>query len=421
VFRQAEQRSPTSVEGSGFFAPSICSIQMGEREASLQPPTFIAAGNTRSHHGIIWQENMGKTTAGRRPSRGEKETTDMAIREVALGGLTREQLLEMHYQMALIRRFEDKAAEEYSLGRIGGFLHLYIGQEASGMGIISTLRPEDYVVSSYREHGHAILKGMEPRAVMAELLGKATGCSKGKGGSMHMYSAEHNLIGGQAIVGAQLAIATGLGFAIQYQRENRVAVSLFGDGAVDEGAFHESLNLAALWKLPVVFVCENNQYSMGMAVTKAWSVSSLEPRAAAYGIPYAKVDGMDVLAVREAMLEAVERAREGHGPTLVESNTYRFRGHSQADPAYYRTREEEALWRTGKDPITLFETRLKEEGLISDEIIAEHAQKANEVVEDAAKFAEESPDPDPDSLYEDVMVDPRGAIAWRTKEGSPRD
>jgi pyruvate dehydrogenase E1 component alpha subunit len=345
----------------------------------------------------------------------------MAIREVALGGLTREQLLEMHYQMALIRRFEDKAAEEYSLGRIGGFLHLYIGQEASGMGIISTLRPEDYVVSSYREHGHAILKGMEPRVVMAELLGKATGCSKGKGGSMHMYSAEHNLIGGQAIVGAQLAIATGLGFAIQYQKEVRVAVSLFGDGAVDEGAFHESQNLAALWKLPVVFVCENNQYSMGMAVTKAWSVSSLEPRAAAYGIPYAKVDGMDVLAVREAMLEAVERAREGRGPTLVESVTYRFRGHSQADPAYYRTREEEALWRTGKDPITLFEARLKEEGVITDEVIAEHAQKANEVVEDAAKFAEESPDPDPDSLYEDVMVDPRGAIAWRTKEGSPRD
>ncbi len=223
----------------------------------------------------------------------------MAIREVALGGLTREQLLGMHYQMALIRRFEDKAAEEYSLGRIGGFLHLYIGQEASGMGIISALRPEDYVVSSYREHGHAILKGMEPRAVMAELLGKATGCSKGKGGSMHMYSAEHNLIGGQAIVGAQLAIATGLGFAIQYQDEKRVAVSLFGDGAVDEGAFHESLNLAALWKLPVVYVCENNQYSMGMAVTKAWAVASLEPRAAAYGMPYAKVDGMDVLAVRE--------------------------------------------------------------------------------------------------------------------------
>jgi pyruvate dehydrogenase E1 component alpha subunit len=345
----------------------------------------------------------------------------MAIREITLGGLSREQLIDMHYQMALIRRFEDKAAEEYSLGRIGGFLHLYIGQEASGMGIISALRPEDYVVSSYREHGHAILKGMDPRVVMAELLGKATGCSRGKGGSMHMYSAEHNLIGGQAIVGAQLAIATGLGFAIKYQDEKRVAVSLFGDGAVDEGAFHESLNLAALWKLPVVFVCENNQYSMGMAVTKAWSVSSLEPRAAAYGMPYAKVDGMDVLAVRDVMLEAVERAREGRGPTLVESATYRFRGHSQADPAYYRTREEEALWRATKDPIALFETRLKEEGLITDEIIAEHVQKANEVVEDAAKFAEESPDPSPDSLYEDVMVDPRGAIAWRTKEGSPRD
>jgi pyruvate dehydrogenase E1 component alpha subunit len=345
----------------------------------------------------------------------------MAIRDIALAGLTREQLLEMHYQMALIRRFEEKAGEEYSLGKIGGFLHLYIGQEASGMGIISALRPEDYIVSSYREHGHAILKGMEPRVVMAELLGKATGCSKGKGGSMHMYSAEHNLIGGQAIVGAQLAIATGLGFAIKYQEEERVAVSLFGDGAVDEGAFHESLNLAALWKLPVVFVCENNQYSMGMAVTKAWSVASLEPRAAAYGMPYARVDGMDVLAVRDAMLAAVAHAREGQGPTLVESMTYRFRGHSQADPAYYRTREEEKLWRSSKDPIVLFEARLKDEGIISDEVIAEHVQRANEVVEDAATFAEESPDPDPDTLYEDVMVDPRGAIAWRTKPSSPRE
>jgi pyruvate dehydrogenase E1 component alpha subunit len=345
----------------------------------------------------------------------------MAIRDVTLAGLSRDQLLDMHYKMVLIRRFEEKANEEYKLGKIGGFLHLYIGQEASGMGIFSALRPDDYVSSSYREHGHAILKGLEPRAVMAELFGKATGCSKGKGGSMHMWSDKHALMGGQAIVGAQLPIATGLGFAIQYQGEDRISVALFGDGAVDEGAFHESLNLAAVWKLPVVFICENNQYSMGMAVQKAWSVPSLEPRAAAYGVPYAKVDGMDVLAVRDVVLPAAERARNGKGPTLIESLTYRFRGHSVADPAYYRTREEETAWRTGHDPIALFEEKLKEARMLRDEDIARANEKADAVVEDAATFANESPDPDKDELYDDVMVDNRGAIAWRTKRSTPAE
>jgi pyruvate dehydrogenase E1 component alpha subunit len=345
----------------------------------------------------------------------------MAIRDVAVAGLSRDELLKMHYEMVLIRRFEEKAAEEYTLGKIGGFLHLYIGQEASGMGAISALKPEDYIVSSYREHGHAILKGVDPTVVMAELFGKATGCSKGKGGSMHMYSAEHNLIGGQAIVGAQMPIATGLGFAIQYQGEQRVAVVFFGDGAVDEGAFHEAMNLCALWKLPVIFYCENNQYSMGMAVHKAWSVSSLEPRAAAYGTPYANVDGMDLFQVREAMLQARERAIAGNGPTLIESVTYRFRGHSMADPAYYRTRDEEKQWRTTRDPIALFEQTLKERQMINDDEIQAHNDQADTVVAEAARFAEESPFPSEDELYEDVMVDPRGAIAWRTKPSTPRE
>lgn len=345
----------------------------------------------------------------------------MAIRDVTLAGLSREQLLGMHEQMVLIRRFEEKAAEEYTLGKIGGFLHLYIGQEASGMGAISALRREDYVVSSYREHGHAILKGVDPKVVMAELFGKATGCSKGKGGSMHMYSAEVNLIGGQAIVGAQLPIATGLGLAIQYQGERRVAAAFFGDGAADEGAFHEALNLSALWKLPVVFYCENNQYSMGMAVTKAWSVPSLEPRAAAYGMPYLKVDGMDLFAVRDAMLQAVERARAGGGPTLIESITYRFRGHSMADPAAYRTRDEEQQWRTTRDPITLLEGKLKDAGLMRDEDIKAANDKADALVEECARFAEESPLPTEDDLYADVTADGRGAIAWRTKPSTPRE
>lgn len=354
------------------------------------------------------------------PGREETGNT-MAIRNVTLAGLDREQLLHMHYQMVLIRRFEEKAAEEYTLGKIGGFLHLYIGQEASGVGALGALRPGDYVASSYREHGHAILKGIDPKAVMAELFGKVTGTSKGRGGSMHMYSKEHRLIGGQAIVGAQLAIGTGLGFACQYQNTSDIAVVMFGDGAVDEGAFHESLNLASLWKLPVVYYCENNQYSMGMAVTKAWAVSSLEPRAAAYGMAYERVDGMDLLAVRETMLRAAERARKGEGPTLIESVTYRFRGHSMSDPAYYRTRDEEARWRSSRDPIALFEAKLKENDIISDEDINKAIERADAEVEAAAQFAEESPIPDEDDLYADVLADGTGAIAWRTKPSTPRD
>src|SRR5438105_10462271 len=284
----------------------------------------------------------------------------MAISNATLAGLTRTELLNIHYMMALIRRFEEKSAEEYTRGKIGGFMHLYIGQEAVGVGSIAALRPDDKILCSYREHGHALARGMEPGAVMAELFGKSTGCSKGKGGSMHMWSNELGVLGGNAIVAAQLPIAAGVALAAQYLGQDSVTACLFGDGAVDEGAFHESLNLASIWKLPVVYVCENNQYSMGMAVEKAWAVDSLLPRAAAYNIPGVQVDGMDVIAVYEAMQPAVERARRGEGPSLLEIKTYRFRGHSMTDPAYYRTREEEQQWRTTRDPIGIFEKRLLE-------------------------------------------------------------
>ncbi|MGO8949040.1 MAG: pyruvate dehydrogenase (acetyl-transferring) E1 component subunit alpha [Ktedonobacterales bacterium] len=345
----------------------------------------------------------------------------MAVREVTLAGLSRDQLLKMYYQMALLRCFEEKAAEEYTLGKIGGFLHLYIGQEANGVGMFSALGPDDYVLSAYREHGYAILKGVDPHAVMAELFGKATGCSRGKGGSMHMYSEKYHLLGGQAIVGAQLVMGAGVGLAIQYRGEHRIALVLFGDGAVDEGAFHEALNLASLWKLPVVLVCENNQYSMGMAVTKAWSVDSLEPRAAAYGIPYHKVDGMDALAVREATLAAREHAMSGAGPVLIEALTYRFRGHSMADPAHYRTREEEQLWKTTRDPILLFEEKLTAAGIMRDEDIRAINEKVELLVEECVQFAENSPDPDPDSLYTDVTQDGSGAIAWHRYASTPKE
>lgn len=337
----------------------------------------------------------------------------MAISNATLAGLTRTQLLEMHSKMALLRRFEEKSAEEYTRGKIGGFMHLYIGQEGVGIGCISTLRPEDKVLASYREHGHAIAKGMNPNQVMAELFGKITGGSKGKGGSMHMWSNEHGMFGGNGIVAAQLPVATGVALAAQYQGRDEIAMCFFGDGAVDEGAFHEALNLASLWKLPVVFVCENNQYSMGMAVEKAWSVETLLPRAAAYNMPAEIVDGMDVLKVYEAAKRSVEYTRSGKGPVLLEIKTYRFRGHSMTDPAYYRTREEEKEWRTTRDPIGIFEKQLLDAGLATQADFDENDAKAIQIAEEAAEFAENSPFPEPEELYNDIMVDGSTALSYR--------
>jgi pyruvate dehydrogenase E1 component alpha subunit len=337
----------------------------------------------------------------------------MAISNATLAGLTRTQLLDMHYQMALLRRFEEKSAEEYTRGKIGGFMHLYIGQEAVGVGSIANLRSSDKILCSYREHGHALAKGMDPREVMAELFGKITGCSKGKGGSMHMWSNEVGLLGGNGIVGAQIPIASGVAFASYYRGDDTVTTCYFGDGAVDEGAFHESLNLASLWKLPIVFICENNQYSMGMAVEKAWAVENLLTRAAAHNIPGELVDGMNVISVYEATQRAVERARSGQGPTLLEIKTYRFRGHSMTDPAYYRTRAEEQEWRTTRDPIGIFEKMLLDLSLATQAEFDENDAKAIQVSEDAAEFAENSPNPSLDELYTDVMVDNSTALTYR--------
>jgi pyruvate dehydrogenase E1 component alpha subunit len=337
----------------------------------------------------------------------------MAISNATLAGLTRTELLEMHYKMALIRRFEEKSAEEYTRGKIGGFMHLYIGEEAVGVGCIAALRPSDKILCSYREHGHALAKGIEPGAVMAELFGKITGCSKGKGGSMHMWSEEHGIWGGNGIVAAQLPIATGVALAEQYMGRDTVIACFFGDGAVDEGAFHEALNLASIWKLPVVYVCENNQYSMGMAVGKAWAVDNLLPRAAAYNMPGEQIDGMDVLAIYEAMKRAVEHARSGQGPSLLEIKTYRFRGHSMTDPSYYRTREEEQEWRTTRDPIGIFEKKLQDGGLASQAELEENDARATQEAEDAAEFADSSPFPALEELYTDVMVDDSTALSYR--------
>lgn len=322
-----------------------------------------------------------------------------------LAAMDRETLVNIYHQMLLVRRFEEKAAEAYSAGKIGGFCHLYIGQEAVGIGAISAIRKDDYVLTSYREHAHAIAKGMTPESVMAELYGKATGCSKGKGGSMHMFDKKVNFLGGHAIVGGQIPLATGVAFASKYKSTDQVTLCFFGEAAVNQGAFHESLNMAQLWKLPCIYICENNQYGMGTSLERAMSSHDISQKAYAYDIASEWVDGMDVLAVREATLRAVERARKSYLPTLLEVRTYRFMGHSMSDPGNYRTRAEIERHQE-RDPIKLFSASLKEEGVMSDAEVQKIEAEVKQQVENAVRFAEESPFPDPKELHTDVFANP---------------
>jgi pyruvate dehydrogenase E1 component alpha subunit len=308
-------------------------------------------------------------------------------------------------QMQLIRRFEEKAAEMYALGKIGGFLHLYIGQEAVAVGAMSTLRPDDYAIAGYREHGHILAKGGDPRRVMAELFGRRDGVSKGKGGSMHMFDRSINFLGGHAIVGGYLPIATGVGFAIRYEDRDRVILCFFGDGSVPQGEFHESLNLAALWKLPVVFICENNRYAMGTAIQRALAQTDISKFAAAYAMPGEACDGMDVLAVRDCVGRAVARARETKTPTLVEARTYRFRGHSMRDPAaaVYRTKDEVEEEKR-RDPIVSLRERLREAGVLDEATWQALAERVEARVTDAVAFADASPEPPTEWLTADVYA-----------------
>jgi pyruvate dehydrogenase E1 component alpha subunit len=310
---------------------------------------------------------------------------------------------QLYSQMFLIRRFEERAAESYALGKIGGFLHLYIGQEAVAVGASSTLRPDDYAISSYREHGHCLAKGTDPRRAMAELFGRRDGLSKGKGGSMHLFDREHNFLGGHAIVGAHLPLATGAAFAIKYQRGDQVVLCFFGDGAVPEGEFHEAMNLAALWKLPVIYICENNRYAMGTAIHRALSRTEIWRFAESYGMHGEAVDGMDVLAVREVVERAVERARRDKAPSLIEARTYRFRGHSMRDPsaAIYRTKDEVEREKQ-RDPIGLFRTYCLGEGIFTEEEIRVLEKEVNDRVDAAVAFAEASPEPPEEWLLTDI-------------------
>ena len=320
-------------------------------------------------------------------------------------GLQMDELVELYRQMLLIRRFEEKSAEVYVAGKIGGFCHLYIGQEAVGVGAISAVRKDDYVLGSYREHGLALAKGMSARSIMAELYGKATGCSKGKGGSMHMFDKDLGFLGGHAIVGGQIPLATGTAFATKYQGTDQVTLCFFGEAAVNQGAFHESLNMAQLWKLPCIYICENNQYGMGTSLKRAMSLSDIAEKGCAYQMASEFVDGMDVLAVRNATMRAVERARKEYLPTLLEIRTYRFMGHSMSDPGNYRTRAEIEKYQE-RDPIKLFSASLLEEKIVDNKTLEEIDRKVREEVEDSVRFAEESPLPDESELYTDVYANP---------------
>lgn len=309
-------------------------------------------------------------------------------------------------QMLLVRRFEERAGEAYAMGQIGGFCHLYIGQEAVAVGAIAALRDDDYVTASYREHGHALVRGLSSRAVMAELFGKATGCSGGKGGSMHLFDAKHGFLGGHGIVGGQIPVATGAAFAAKYRGTDQVSLCFLGEAAVNIGSFHESLNMSALWHLPAIFIVENNQYGMGTAVERATSVEKLADRAKAYDMAAETVDGMDVLGVYAAVQRAVERARKEQEPTLMDIHTYRFVGHSMSDAAHgtYRSKDEVDTHRK-RDPIVGLRQQLMDQELLTDEAFAEIEADVAAEVEDAVQFAESSPDPDPDALYTDLYTD----------------
>jgi pyruvate dehydrogenase E1 component alpha subunit len=324
--------------------------------------------------------------------------------EFAELGVPSEELLKYYRDMLLIRRFEERAGQMYGMGLIGGFCHLYIGQEAVVVGMQAALKPGDTIVTSYRDHGHMLAAGMDPKGVMAELTGRRSGYSHGKGGSMHMFSREKNFFGGHGIVGAQVPIGTGLAFAHRYREDGLVSVTYLGDGAINQGQVAESFNMAALWKLPVVYVIENNRYGMGTSVDRASARTDLFHRGMAYGIAGEQVDGMNVLAVHEAALAAVEHARSGQGPIILEMLTYRYRGHSMSDPAKYRSRDEVDRMRAEHDPIDQARHRLTEGGTPEAAVKSIDAEIRG-VVAAAAQFAQDSPEPDAAELWTDVLAD----------------
>lgn len=325
-------------------------------------------------------------------------------KKIDLSKYSKKFLMKLLYDMLLIRRFEEKSAQMYGLQKIGGFCHLYIGQEAVAVGSIAALDlKRDYVVTGYRDHGHAIACGMDPKELMAELFGKVTGCSKGKGGSMHFFSAEKHFLGGNGIVGAQIPVATGVGLTLRNQKKKGVVLSYFGDGAVHQGSLHESLNMARIWKLPVIYIIENNHYGMGTDFRRVSAVTDFYKIAAAYDIPGKQINGMDVLEVYEEVKDSMKLAIDEGIPSLLEIRTYRYKGHSMSDPAKYRTREELEEYKK-QDPILILKSAVMDAALLTDEEFKKLDTKAKKTCDEAVKFAEESPEPSIDELYKDVYA-----------------
>ena len=351
----------------------------------------------------IQRENTRKTKQGISKKKYETGNGQASARPGDADAAERKELLR---SMLLQRRFEERCAEAYALGKIGGFCHLYIGQEAISAGTMSLLRPDDYVVTSYRDHGQALARGMTARSIMAELFGRIDGCSRGKGGSMHLFDKEKNFLGGHGIVGGHIPLAAGVGWAIKYRKGDQVCVCFFGEAAVNIGAFHEALNMASLWKLPVVFVIENNRYGMGTAISRATANEDVVARAAAYRMSGESVDAQDVFAVRDAMGRAIDIARKDGTPTLIEMRTFRFMGHSMSDAASgtYRSKEEleESM---KKDPIIILHDLMRRENQLSDGEFAKMDEECKAIVQDSWDFADASPEPPLEELYTDVLVD----------------
>ncbi len=328
----------------------------------------------------------------------------MAEADVALKALDEKEMLRLYHEMVLVRRLEEESARLYQQGKIGGFLHLYIGQEAVASGLLSVRRPEDRVITAYRDHGVAIASGIEVKYVIAEFLGKSTGTTKGKGGSMHLADPDRNFWGGHAIVGAHLPLAAGMAMADKYRGDSGVTICMFGDGATNIGYFHESLNLSMVWDLPVLWVCENNQYGMGTSVERASAVEEMRQKAEGYKMPNSRVNGMNVLEVRDAAEEAIGFVRENSTPYFLEVVTYRYRGHSMGDPERYRESEEVDQWRED-DPIGIFRAYLTDNGVFSSDELTKEEELADHEIEEAVAFAESSPNPPPEALFENIYAE----------------
>ncbi|TDQ66334.1 pyruvate dehydrogenase E1 component alpha subunit [Maritalea mobilis] len=333
--------------------------------------------------------------------------TDAAAKASTKGNMpafTKEEELYAYKEMLLIRRFEEKAGQMYGMGLIGGFCHLYIGQEAVVTGVHMASKKGDASITGYRDHGHMLIVGLDPKAVMAELTGRKGGLSKGKGGSMHMFSNEERFYGGNGIVGAQVSLGTGLAFAAKYREEDTVSLTYFGDGAANQGQVYESFNMAKLWNLPVVYIIENNKYAMGTSLERAASTTDLSKRGESFGIPGEQVDGMDVRMVRDAAERAIQHAREGNGPYILEMLTYRYRGHSMSDPAKYRSKDEVQSMRSERDPIEQVKARLLENEWATEEELKDMDKDVRAIVSEAADFATNDPEPDADELYTEITV-----------------